>query len=133
MRPQKLVWRIYFVFLAATLLALAAVAWNAARAFREFHQNHTAEVLLARARIIAQGLEQEPAADPARMDALCKELGRLSATRISIILPDGRVVGDTEEIPRRHGKSPATGPERWPRWTGVKARPSVTATRSAVT
>ncbi len=99
MRPQKLVWRIYFVFLAATLLALAAVAWNAARAFREFHQNHTAEVLLARARIIAQGLEQEPAADPARMDALCKELGRLSATRISIILPDGRVVGDTEEIP----------------------------------
>ena len=99
MRPRKLVWRIYFVFLAATLLALAAVAWYAAHAFREFHQTQTAEVLLARARIIAQGLEQDPAADPARMDAVCKELGRLTATRISVILPDGRVVGDSEEKP----------------------------------
>ncbi len=99
MRPRKLVWRIYFVFLAATLLALAAVAWYAAHAFREFHQTQTAEVLLARARIIAQGLEQDPAADPARADAVCKELGRLTATRISIILPDGRVVGDSQENP----------------------------------
>ncbi len=99
MRPHKLVWRIYFAFFAATLLALAASAWVAARAFRDFHHNQTAAVLLARARLIAQRADQLLANDPERADAFCKEAGRLSATRITIILPDGRVIGDTEESP----------------------------------
>ena len=34
------------------------------------------------------------------IDAICKEAGRLSATRITVILPDGTVIGDSRETPQ---------------------------------
>ena len=36
-----------------------------------------------------------------RIDALCKELGNTTDTRITVILPNGKVVGETEESPER--------------------------------
>ena len=34
------------------------------------------------------------------IDDLCKELGRKASMRITVILPDGRVAGDTDESPQ---------------------------------
>ena len=34
------------------------------------------------------------------IDAICKKAGRLSATRITVILPDGTVIGDSRETPQ---------------------------------
>ena len=31
---------------------------------------------------------------------MCKELGEKAATRLTVILPDGKVVGDSEESPQ---------------------------------
>jgi hypothetical protein len=39
--------------------------------------------------------------DFAGIDALCVDLGKKASTRITIILPNGKVVGDTEESPSR--------------------------------
>ena len=43
------------------------------------------------------------------MDRLCKELGKLSGTRLTVILPSGRVVGDSSKSPAQmdnHGDRP---------------------------
>ena len=96
MRPQKLIWRIYFTFFTATLLALAAAAWLAARAFSDFNQRHTASALLAYTRLIAQKTDPNLLTTPSEAHAYCKEAGRLSTARITIILPDGTVIGDSE-------------------------------------
>ncbi len=45
----------------------------------------------------------------AEIDALCKKLGKRSATRLTVILPDGKVVGDSERSPQEmenHGRRP---------------------------
>ena len=43
------------------------------------------------------------------VDSLCKELGRSSNARITVVLPSGEVLGDSHEIPRdmdNHGGRP---------------------------
>jgi len=39
--------------------------------------------------------------DATYIDDLCKRLGRESATRITVILPSGKVIGDTDEDPAK--------------------------------
>ena len=46
-------------------------------------------------------------AETDEVDAICKELGRSSKTRITVVLPSGQVVGDSNENPRdmdNHGR-----------------------------
>ena len=37
--------------------------------------------------------------DPPSVDSVCKAMGRQSATRFTVILPSGRVIGDSRETP----------------------------------
>jgi two-component system phosphate regulon sensor histidine kinase PhoR len=37
--------------------------------------------------------------DEKAVDSLCKEAAAKTITRVTVILPDGRVVGDSEEMP----------------------------------
>ena len=41
------------------------------------------------------------AGNSAAVDIICKKLGNSSGNRITLILPDGKVIGDTEENPSR--------------------------------
>ncbi|MBN2293860.1 MAG: PAS domain-containing protein [Pirellulales bacterium] len=65
---------------------------------RELYLQRTAKDLETRARLclgpILESLDKEGG-----VDAVCKKLGRETDTRITVILPDGRVVGDTEADP----------------------------------
>ena len=100
MRRKKIIWRIYLSFLTSAMTAFAVMAWYSTRSLHRFHQGQVAAELLVRAQIVtreAAALLPEPA--PGAVDRLCKELGRLMANRITIILPDGRVIGDSEENP----------------------------------
>ena len=43
------------------------------------------------------------------IDTLCKELGQRSSTRLTVVLPDGKVVGDSDESPQQmdnHASAP---------------------------
>jgi two-component system phosphate regulon sensor histidine kinase PhoR len=96
--------------LLIALAALAVVVRNATSSLRRFYLDRTAADLESRARL-AEGQMTALLADKnyARIDALCKELGRRSATRLTVILPDGRVVGDSDELPQQmdnHGRRP---------------------------
>ncbi|TRO80595.1 ATP-binding protein [Desulfuromonas acetexigens] len=102
MRGRPLIWFLYPSYLILILVVLLAVAWYTSRALRDFHVEQTLAELQARGRLISERLDEpwSPEAG-ARLDALSKELGRLSATRITVILPDGRVLGDSQKDPAR--------------------------------
>lgn len=99
MRRKSLFWRLYGYFLIVTAGALAATAWYAARSLRQFHQDRVASDLLARAQIFERELPQLSSREPQAIDQLCKDVGRLTMTRITVILPDGQVIGDSDENP----------------------------------
>ena len=99
MRSKRLFWRIYTYFLIVTLGALAVTAWYMDRSLYTFHQNQVAADLLARAQIIARDLTPPLNRDVVTLTQLVNDLGRLSLSRITIILPDGKVVADSAENP----------------------------------
>ncbi len=110
MARRSLFSQILLAFLAVILVSLAASIWETSRSTRAFHLDQTAATLEAHAKIVElemTGLfsgDNEP-----KVEALCKEVGRLSGTRVTVILPSGKVIGDSDEPPAQmdnHGDRP---------------------------
>ncbi|MHB8707758.1 MAG: two-component system histidine kinase PnpS [Desulfuromonadales bacterium] len=102
MARTRLLWQFLAPFLLITLLALLTATWLFSRTLEQFHGEQTRKELEARARVVAvQALAPLKRGDAAVADALCKQLGGLSLTRLTIILPGGRVLGDSSEDPAR--------------------------------
>jgi len=97
---MRLSWRVYVCFLLCIVLALVATAWYADRSLRQFHEEQVAGDLLVRARILANELTPSfTNAPPSDIDGRCKEFGRMTQTRVTVVLPDGRVIGDSDQNP----------------------------------
>jgi two-component system phosphate regulon sensor histidine kinase PhoR len=95
---NRLVWRIYPAFLLITAAALLAVGGFASGWMRDFYFERVAEGLESRARLLEPQVRRLlEAGDFAALDALCKDLGPASRTRITVVLPLGRVVADSDE------------------------------------
>ena len=107
---KKLAWRVYVYFLLSTAAALALVGRYASRAVKTFHENQAVIELTLRAELVAKELGTETDnPTPAFASRLCEEWGRLLASRLTIVLPDGVVIGDTDESPAvmdNHGRRP---------------------------
>jgi two-component system phosphate regulon sensor histidine kinase PhoR len=100
MRKRRLFWQLYPSYLVITLASLLAVTLYASGALRRFHLEQTKLDLRCRARLIEDEVKLRlTAGQMDAVDALCKELGARSSTRITVILPSGEVVGDSEEWP----------------------------------
>ena len=110
MRKRRLFWQLYPATLLIALLALAVVALDASFSLRRFYLAHTADDLESRARLAEDQIVPLLAARKyAEIDVLCKDLGQRSSTRLTVILPDGKVVGDSLELPQQmdnHGGRP---------------------------
>ncbi len=111
MRRRRLFWQLYPATLLIALLAMAAIALDASSSLRQFYLARIAEDLESRAHLAEDQIVPLLAAkNYVQIDALCKELGKRSATRLTVILPDGKVVGDSLESPRQMDNH-ATRPE----------------------
>ncbi|MBI4644607.1 MAG: HAMP domain-containing protein [Deltaproteobacteria bacterium] len=110
MRRPKLLWHLFPFFLLVTLVTLVAVTWYSARSWRLFYLQQTAADLETRARLVESRIGERAALEnEAWVDKLCKDLGKTTSTRLTVILPSGKVLGDTEEDPGRmdnHGDRP---------------------------
>jgi two-component system phosphate regulon sensor histidine kinase PhoR len=96
----RLLWRLFPSYLLITLISLLAATWYASEAMRQFFLDQTAADLRVRAALLEKQIQG--LLSPLRketIDAICKEAGPLSATRITVILPDGAVIGDSREKP----------------------------------
>lgn len=100
MHKKRLLWQLFPAYLLITLLALVAVTWDAWWFFQQTYRMQVERDLAARARLV-----QRLIADPLLtgnygvVDALCKEEGRATATRITVILTNGQVVADSDQNP----------------------------------
>jgi two-component system phosphate regulon sensor histidine kinase PhoR len=102
MARKRLIWQIYPPFLLIILIALLAVTWVFSRSLDKFYAQETRLDLEARVQLVipqVQGRLQP--AQALYLDTLSKSLGKESQTRLTMILPNGEVVGDSEEEPQR--------------------------------
>lgn len=100
MRRRRIIWHLFPAAVSVTLVALAVLGWHTLGALREVYYDHVSADLSARAHLIAHQLPTPLAsAEPRAIDGLCKSLGAASGTRVTVILPPGKVVGDSDEDP----------------------------------
>ena len=100
-KNRRLIWQLYPAYLLIIVGSLIAVTWYASSELGRFYLDQTGNVLEARAYLLKDQISNllSPL-KPELIDAICKEAGQLSATRITVIMPDGTVVGDSRETPR---------------------------------
>jgi two-component system phosphate regulon sensor histidine kinase PhoR len=79
---------------------MVAVTWYASYSLRDFFLGQTATDLEARARLIERQIVGylNPLNEKG-IDALCKVFLEASSTRVTVVLPSGRVIGDSSEDP----------------------------------
>ncbi len=110
-KRRKMIWRLFPSYLLITFLSLIAVSWYATRSLRHFYLDQTAADLKAKAHILEKQIKAYLfPLNPVLVDAVCKESGLLAATRITVILPSGKVIGDSQEEPQ-HMDNHANRPE----------------------
>jgi two-component system phosphate regulon sensor histidine kinase PhoR len=96
----RLVWHLFPAYLAITAVSLLAVAWYAARSTRQFYLERVEADLKVRAQLLEPELrELVRTGDSQTMGVLCKALSNKTATRITVILPSGRVLCDSHDNP----------------------------------
>lgn len=98
--PKTLFMSVFPPVFAILILALASATWFAAEAMRDFHRQEVTTTIQIRARLIERDINslfKKP--DPAGINALCREFGDLTGSRITAVLPTGDVVGDSQEDP----------------------------------
>jgi two-component system, OmpR family, phosphate regulon sensor histidine kinase PhoR len=121
MNRKRLIWKVAPVYLAITLLALAAVGWFSIRSIREFFLAHTREDLALRAELLARDLPPSLTnAAPDSLQQFCVLRGKTAQARITLVAMDGRVLGDSDADPQRM-ENHATHPEVR---EALKGRPS---------
>ncbi len=99
-KKKRLLRHLFPSYLLITLISLVAVTWFASSSIRHFFLEQTATDLLARARLLQNQIPQYLGAlESSVVDAMCKEMGGVSATRITVILTSGIVIGDSNEDP----------------------------------
>jgi two-component system phosphate regulon sensor histidine kinase PhoR len=95
-----LLWQLYPSYLLITLISILAVTWYSSTSLREFFLEQAASDLEARANLIeTQILEYLDPLDKEKIDGLCKKIGPRNDTRVTVILPSGLVVGDSQKEP----------------------------------
>ncbi len=100
-KKRRLVWHLFPSYLLITILSLVGATWYATAALYRFHLNQTQQDLQARAHLLEKQIfNLLSPLNPEVVDAICKVLGQTSATRITVILPDGTVIGDSRDTPR---------------------------------
>jgi len=104
MLRRRLIWQLYPAFLAVTLPALVAVTWYCSSAFRSFYYEQTRSELGSLAHFAAEQVSKMlDTAETNELDQLCKRLGGtndvLTHTRVTVMLPSGKVIGDSDEDP----------------------------------
>jgi two-component system, OmpR family, phosphate regulon sensor histidine kinase PhoR len=109
-RKKSLLRHLFSSYLFITLLSLVAVGWYASASLEHFLQKRIESDLQTRALLFANQItERLDPLDERSIDRLCKTVGPSAATRITVILPTGRVVGDSEQDPSKmdpHGDRP---------------------------
>lgn len=96
-KRKRLIWQLYPSYLVLVLIAVLATGWYASRAMRGYIRYQTHQDLLHQSHLLTEYFTPMFSSfNPPLLDQQCKRLGLGIPTRITLILPDGRVVADSE-------------------------------------
>jgi two-component system, OmpR family, phosphate regulon sensor histidine kinase PhoR len=99
-KNRRLIWQIYPSFLILILVSLFIASWYISTSVRGFLLEQTAMNLEAQCLLLKNQITYYLAtSDIDEIDRHCKQAGEKVPTRITVILPDGKVVGDSEKDP----------------------------------
>ncbi|MGD9033852.1 MAG: ATP-binding protein [Desulfobacteraceae bacterium] len=101
-KKKRLLWQLYPTYIIIVVVSLLAATWFASRTLKQFYHEQSASDLEARALLFkSQILEHLSPLDAGAVDRLCKKVGGEATTRITVILPSGKVIGDSEKDPEK--------------------------------
>ncbi|MBN2316121.1 MAG: HAMP domain-containing protein [Sedimentisphaerales bacterium] len=110
MFKKSLLWQLYPAYLSITVAALFIITLYLSRLLPEFYYDQVVDNLRARAYLIEQQILPDlKAKNVQSLNDVVRKLGKSSSTRITIILPDGRVIAESDENPaemENHGNRP---------------------------
>jgi two-component system phosphate regulon sensor histidine kinase PhoR len=94
--------QLYLSYLLITLLSLGAIGGYTVSALHNFYYEQTSADLKSRARLVQHQVSRHfVSGNIPELKRLAETLGQPGAQRVTLILPDGTVVGDSEENPTR--------------------------------
>jgi len=102
MNQKRLIWQLYPSYLIVMLVAVIAVAVYCSGYFRQVYHSQVRDSLDQLASVAAEQVRTVLQYEgPNSLDGLCKRLGSSGKgkTRLTIIAPSGKVLGDSEENP----------------------------------
>ncbi len=107
---RQLLWQLYVPYLVVTLLSLFAVTWYATTSLRRFYHEQATSDLRIRARLVSDQISPHlETLNASSIQETCQVLGEEALARVTVILPDGSVIADSDEDPSRmdnHGDRP---------------------------
>jgi two-component system phosphate regulon sensor histidine kinase PhoR len=117
MARRRLIWKVTPVFLLIILLCTAAVAWYAGRAVDRFYRDDTVRDLTEMTNIVSpQVVAMIERGEHDAIQDICIQLGQRSDMRVTVIAPNGVVLGESDSDPQTVEPHPPYG-----------SRPEVTA------
>ncbi|OQY52154.1 MAG: hypothetical protein B6245_23880 [Desulfobacteraceae bacterium 4572_88] len=100
-KRKRLIWRLYPSYVLIILISLVAVSGYASRSFRDFYMERTLTDLTTQSLLLKkQVLRHFPDPETHSLDQVCKNIGESVLTRITVMLSNGRVIGDSEKSPK---------------------------------
>ena len=100
MKKQKLIVRLFSSYFVLVLLAMTLIIIFASNAIEDFYFEQSVNNLQARAILIDEILVDHETYDSRSLQNLCRKLGEETATRITLISPNGQVLADSDEDPK---------------------------------
>jgi two-component system phosphate regulon sensor histidine kinase PhoR len=100
-KRKKFIWRLFFSYIFIAIGALLVAGWYFVHSLDSFLHDLVVVELSERARLLQnQILSYLEPLNPGAVDAICKQSGKASETRFTVILASGVVIGDTWETPQ---------------------------------
>lgn len=104
MRRRKIFYKIYPTYLLIILISILGTQGYISISLRELYLTRIKKDLEGRARLLEPQVIGRLSLDHQEaLDALCKSLGRAASTRITLILPSGDVLADSDSNPQTMG------------------------------
>ncbi len=97
---KRLFWRIFPYHVIIVLLSILAVTLYASGSFRNYYLESSRSDLYWKAVMLRRTiLFEEPGLNAERINSICKEAGESVPARFTVILPSGKVIGDSNADP----------------------------------
>ncbi len=103
-KGRKLLWRLYFPYVMTSFVCLVALSWYATDLLREMNRQRDFAALKAQAVMLEKFLEERFSSDQfGKIDLALREIAAKTQARLTVVLPSGRVVADSQEELSRLG------------------------------